>query len=118
MVADSYRLPMKAESPTPKIDSASPEATWLAISVSVRQREDEAHRGAREEAGADARPRAARIVRDGERGDRADRHDALGAEVQHARLLGDELAQRRDDERRAGDDRREQHRGHHVFHRR
>ena len=27
---------MKADSPTPKIDSASPDATWFAISVSVR----------------------------------------------------------------------------------
>ncbi len=33
---DSYALPMNADNPTPKIDSASPEATWFAISVNVR----------------------------------------------------------------------------------
>jgi len=82
-----------------------------------QRREDEAHRRAGEHTRADPRPRVAGAVRDGEGRDRADGHDAFGPEVQHARLLGDELAQRRDDERRPRDDRREQHRGDDVVHR-
>ena len=116
-VTDSYGLPMNADSPTPKIDSARPEATWLAISVSVRKAKIERHQRAGGDARERAQRRAAGVVRRREAGDRADGHDALGAEVQHARLLGDELAQRGEDERRAGDDGRDEDRGEDaVFH--
>jgi hypothetical protein len=37
--------------------------------------------------------------------DRAHRHQAFGAEIQYARALGDELAQRRQDQRRPGNER-------------
>ena len=44
----------------------------------------------------------------GEGGDRAHRHDAFGAEVEHPGLLGDQLAQGGDDQRRPGHDRGEE----------
>ena len=78
----------------PKIVSARPVATWFASSESVSTPNASAIRSAGERAGGDAEPGAAGGHGDREGGHRAGQHHALDAEVEHARLLDHELAER------------------------
>ncbi len=98
----TYSLPTKAESPTPNSDSARPVATWFASSESVNTAKtidnaDPAAMPARTPSHGSARRRG-----DRKRSDGSDEHHPFDAEIQYAGLFGDELAQRREDERRAG----------------
>ena len=70
--------------------------------------EDQRERRAGERAGDDAEPAAAGDDRGGERGHGAREHHALDPEVQHARLLDHQLAERGEQERRRGADHRHQ----------
>ncbi len=78
--------------------------------------EQEGQHRARQHPGADAEPQAAGERRGREGRHRAAQHHALDAEVEHPGALGDELAERRVDDRRAGDHRRDQDAGAHVDH--
>jgi hypothetical protein len=78
--------------------------------------EQEGEHRARQHPGADAEPQAAGERRRQEARHRAAQHHALDAEVEHPGALGDELAERRVDDRRAGDHRRDQDPGAHVDH--
>ena len=87
----------RPESPH-KIDGA------MAAILSWEARTDAVAAGAGGHAGEDPGPGIAGRDRRGESRNRAHHHHAFHAEIQHARLLRDQLAERGIDERRAGRD--------------
>jgi hypothetical protein len=72
------------------------------------------HQRARGHAGQHPQPDVAGFETYREAGDRAHRHHAFRAEVQHTRFLGDQLAQRNNDQRCTGDDGGEQDRAQNI----
>ena len=101
-------LPRYDDSPAApqKIVSASPETIWFARSVITRNARISAADAARE-GGDDDRDRkhdpgrAADPLHGAEPHHGADEHHPLDAEVEHARALGEQLAERRVEQRRA-----------------
>ena len=102
--ADEAGSDQGAEKPMPKIDSARPVATWLAMQRQRQHGEQQRQRRARQDAAERCRAHGdAGGQRDAEAGDRADQHHAFDAEIQDAGFLGDQLAQGGEHQRRRGD---------------
>ena len=106
IVRPTKPAPISEEAPMPKIVSASPVATWLAVSDSVSTAKTIAVTMPASAAATRPETRAAGAVGDGETRDRAAQHHALDAEIEHAALLDHELPQRRQQDRRRGRDQR------------
>ena len=100
--------PIRPESPTPRIVSARPVATWLAARPSVRTpKTPPAPAPARMPQSAPTRVEP-RDVGAGEAAGGADDHHALDAEIEHAGALDDQFAGRREQQRRRGGDHRQE----------
>ena len=104
----TYGLPMNADSRRRRSTARGPTRPGSPSSVSVSTPKRKRETGARQHAGERRPATAAGIVRDHEGRDRPDQHHALDTEIQHAGLSVTSSPSAVIDERRAGDDRREQ----------
>ena len=105
--ADEARADQRAE-PDAEDGQRQPRRHLIGEQRHREHGEDQRQRRAGERAGNDAEAAAAGGDRGRERGHRARQHHALDAEVQHARLLDHQLAERREQERGRGADHRDQ----------
>ena len=98
--------PRTRASPVPRNVSARPETTWSARNEMVITAWTRLSRPPASIATSDAEPRVAGRDAGREPGDRAEEHHPLDPEVQDAGALGEDLADRREEQDRAGRDAR------------